>query len=356
MTAPVESPPAALRRLENAYRDVLLDAFEDQIHALTDSTVWYRESLPVSELFRFWVQDRYADTEDSAWVFEPIRSGERVLLCNALGIDRAKLVGQTPRGVANLVLLAAGLPLMDVAHLGKELRAWQDARSLVDNGEDERASVVLRMLSERLLKRTLHYHCATGFASEFLAILRNPGSLRLPTRLGRVAADPSPAAEERLLALFADEGWADLGFLIIALRKLADRLEGANTQTICGEPLALFSKSDAEAFQSLAAALQAYVHDKPSALEARRVDLTDAARNAEAAAIGMITRRVVPEEALVVQRAQSIFGPIFHGYSGGKVRVISCDSLPPLGQRVMFTLSAERDYGFGLWTHSLPGV
>ena len=47
--------------------------------------------------------------------------------------------------------------------------SWREVIDLIAREEDERAAVLLRQRAERILRTVLHFYCATGFASHFVA-------------------------------------------------------------------------------------------------------------------------------------------------------------------------------------------
>ena len=158
----VSTGSPAVDRLEQAIRAVLGVGFEDGMRALVEDKPWYSPTLPAREVFRLWVFESLFSGEDPLWVFQPVRAGERKYLCDHLGIERNKIIGLSPRKVADLVLRTTGLPSSNIAGLTSERTSWQLAVELAEDGEDERAAVMLRQRADGFLRRTLHFFCAVG--------------------------------------------------------------------------------------------------------------------------------------------------------------------------------------------------
>ncbi len=285
----------ALDRLEGAIRAVLGAGFEDGMRALVEARPWYASTLPVREVFRLWVFESLSSADDPLWVFQPVRAGERKYLCDKLGIDRASIVGLSPRSVADLVLRTAGLPSSTITGLATERTSWQAAVELTEGSEDERAAILLRQLAEALLRRMLHFYCAAGYGGTVVAIIREPGSLRLPKKLDALVkgSELNVSAADLAQALAAEDV-GDLGFLALALRKLSSRLEHDGAQHISGDTLIVFRQAEFDAFLTLATALQAYTHHKPSMEASRKDQLAMASRGVLGAVEGMIKRNRSP--------------------------------------------------------------
>ncbi|MEX2156701.1 MAG: hypothetical protein WD773_07655 [Gemmatimonadales bacterium] len=343
-----------MERLQAAIRGVLGVGFEEGMRALVEDRPWYSPSLPVREVFRLWVFENLFSAEDPLWVFQPVRAGERKYLCDNLGIDRSTIIGLSPRKLADLILRAVGLPTSRTAGIASERGSWEVAIELVEASEDERAAVMLRQRAEAFLRRVLHFFCAAGHADSFLAVLRDPGSLRVPRRLDNVLATPNRAESlTELISSLGEEGWADLGFLALALRKLSAQLERNGSQHITGKALLVFQQGEFEAFTELATVLQPYAHDRPSMVGTRKENLLKGAKAAFVAVNAMIERSVVPDEALVFEGGASIIGASFRGIlDTGSARTLVADVSPRAGIHVMFIASTSRDYASCMWAPS----
>ena len=67
------------------------------------------------------------------------------------------------------------------------------------------------------------------------------GGLRIPKQLENSIAGKEDSVRERILEVLQTEGWADLGFLILALRKLSTRISKQGRGHAFGDPVELFS-------------------------------------------------------------------------------------------------------------------
>jgi len=223
----------------------------------------------------------------------------------------------------------------------------------VDNDEDDRAAVSARQRAERLLRKILFFYCATRYGGEFVSMLESPGSLRLHNSLAVEIARVDGTRESRVAKLLTVDGWADLGFLALALRKYSERLAEARATHISGAPLRLFTSPEHEAFNKLSTALQPYTHDRPSKLRSMRQELRDALLEIVAAVSHMVDRGVLPNEALVLETGTSIIGPIFKclmdADSGRYFRSII---LPNVGRTILVLPSADADYANCDWVES----
>ncbi len=268
----IEGPArlGAVSRLEAALRSVLNESFDDEIKAQLERHAWYSADLPSRELFRLWVVENLEAGLSPQWVFEPIRASERKFVCAELGIPRADIVGMSPRRLAAMVLEASGLPVAEVWGRAREIQHWRRACELVGQEEDERASVVLRRLGERVLRKTLHFHSATGLAGYLLEVLGDPGNVRLPSLLEKIQAEAPDERIETLRRTLESDGWATLGLLNLLLAKFSRRVQKGGEQDLTGRPLIILEADDQAAFDLLSRALQAYAHDKPSELRGRR--------------------------------------------------------------------------------------
>jgi hypothetical protein len=351
-TEPVFATTGRLGRLAEAFRIVLANAFDEQFRALASARDWYSDDLPTFEVFRLWVCDNVQAGTDALWVFDPVRASERPLLCDALGIPRLEIVGSTPQRLAHRVLDECGISLGFGRAARGELDLWEDIVALIEDGDDERASVKLRSSAERLLKKVLHFHCATSIGNITLHVLRNPGVLRLPKAFSTDLTLPDAEALPRLTALLAQEGGADLGFLTILLRKVDARLGDSPISLDSYRPPVLFTAAEQTAFEGLAQALQSYAHDKPSHIESRRGELLARTLDVLDHVRAMVTRGAIPEEGIVRERGESLYGGYFRVQNGGEFYAIGAEETPEIGERVVFTRSSPRDFSAGRWVSS----
>jgi hypothetical protein len=249
-------------------------------------------------------------------------------------------------------MLRSGLPSQDIAGVETLRAAWGELHRLVKNEEDERAAVLCRQRAERLLRELLVFYCGLGYAEYFVRLVQDPGSLRLPGPLiGGVSGGTAEERSAHLLALLADDSWADLGFLSLALRKLSTRIEEGGEQHICGERLRIFGQKEYDAVLALGTALHAYHHDRPSKWLGRRSDLLTAIEGVQAALEMMIVRHVVPDELFVTESSCATpFGRAFRGLvDDGTIRCLTAETSPKLGERIRFIPAADRDYARCRW-------
>jgi hypothetical protein len=346
-----------LERLERALRNVLGDqGFDEQIHTLAENQSWYTQELPSTEVFRLWAYENISHGDDPLWVFQPIRAGERKYLCDHLGIERNQIVGKSPRDLADIILIASGLPLARVSGVRTTLASWQDVVRLVDNEEDERAAIVSRQKAERLLRKILHFYCSCGYGDTFIEMLENPGKLNVPRVLMEALGADANLRILKVVELLLVDGWADLGFLAMALRKYSSRLENSSILHPSGKPLILFTQGDYDAFNKLSTALQSYTHDKPSKQASRRNELLQALRDVIETFEKMVARGIVPDELLVMAAGSTFLGDAFKGlHDSGRLRCLTTQisqMTPQLGRRVMVVATAQRDYARCIWVES----
>lgn len=336
---------AGINRLETALRAVLGVKFDDEMHALVEDKEWYTPNLQSTEVFRLWVRDNLMNPTDELWIFRPVRTSERKFLVDELGIERASIVGKTPRQLAYAILGQLGLPIMSVFGRTRLIQAWRGIAQLITEGQDEKAAVLCRQRAERLLRTILYFYCSSSHGREFLDILREPGTLRLPKLLADVPGHAEP--EQALYDVLRQDGWADLGFLAMAVRKLSSKLEGGVVTS------GILTQREFDAFTALAVSLQAYAHDNPSAQEVRRPQLETSVDAMEGIISGLITRNIVPEEMIVLEIASSLLGDVCLGLlDTGRIRKLSMKQQPQLAQRILFVPAANRDYSSCSWTDS----
>ena len=343
----------AVERIRKALAEVLGGKFEAEIRALVDSAVWYSATLSIEEVFTLWISTKLEQGQDSSWVFEPLRMSERRFLCENLGIAAQEIVGKTPENLAEVVLRASGLPIFRVSGNGSTLQAWKHLVDLVNNDEHERAAVVARQRAERLLRLLLYFYCSTRFAVDFVATLENPGSLRIPKRLEDEISNTDAERPRRITNLLLDDGWADLGFLALALRKLSERLVQAAADHVSGAELKLFTIQEHETFLKLSTALQPYTHDRPSKVQSMQRELRDALLEVVSALTSIIARGVLPEEVIVIEVGEAIVGQVFRCIGdAATTRYYRATSLPAVGRKILMVPSTNCDYARCEWVDS----
>lgn len=338
-----------LAKLEQAIRDVLGATFDDGFRALFEHEKWYSPSISVSELFEHWVIDRLATATDHIWVFECVRAHERRLVCDNVGVDRGTLVGRSPRDAAEAVLKAVGLP----SSRQKSASDIAEAIQALANGQetdDARIAVNARQRGERCLRVLLYFYVHTGGVDDFVGLLADPGSLRLPKRLEAIIKGAEKPTRDLICKALTEDGWADLGFLALATRKLSKRFEDAHVIGIGGNPIRILTADEAQAFQNLSTALQAYAHDKPSQDQQKWEQLQSALKSLSNAFNAMVAREVFPEELLVTEVCESILGPIVHAMDSNSLRIsLSVSEKPTVGQRIFAIRSCARPYARSTW-------
>jgi hypothetical protein len=340
-------------RLEGAFREVLGQQFEVEIRALVDGETWYDLEIDIEEVFRLWVAKNLEQSTDALWIFAPLRVSERRFLCDKLGIDRRKMVGKTPEELAADVLLATGWPVPKPTGNRLLIANWQRLVSLVDNDDSERAAVSARQRAERLLRTVLYFYCATKHSREFVSMLENPGSLRLPARLSTEMAIVDAERNVRVSQLLSVDGWADLGFLALALRKYSERLAESRAQHPSGAPLKLFTVQEYEAFSKLGTALQPYTHDRPSKYASMRQDLRDSLLEIVTAVSNMLARGILPDEMFVVETGMCLIGPVFKCLLvGDSSRYFRSAEMPIVGHTILAVPSVNYDYAMCQWVDS----
>jgi hypothetical protein len=245
------------------------------------------------------------------------------------------------------------LPQATLYGLGKIREQWRVLATLPDSGEDEKAAVLGRQMAERLLRRLFVFYAGTLHTDVVLQILADPGSLKLPPRLERILNSSVDDRVSALTSALKEEDWADLGFLTVALRKLSAELERRSEKHLSGDPLVIMTVKDQEAFANLAKALQAYAHDRPSAIATRRDALAKTLRETIAAIDLMVERNVVPNELLVMGNGTSLLGQVTYGIiEGGRQLRLLTRRKPEIGSRILFIATASRDHARCAWIDS----
>jgi hypothetical protein len=338
-----------LAKLEKALRDVLGPSFDDALRSLFDHERWYANSMPTSELFEHWVRDRVALASDQTWVFECVRAHERRLVCEKVGIERSKLVGKSPADAAAAVLDAVGLPhsrprsALDIADAIDALRVSAES-------DDASAAVGARQRAERTLRVLLYYTLHTVGSNAFRDLIDNPGDLRLPRRLMKLKDLNHHGSALHQCEALKEDGWADLGFLTLAVRKLSKALEDAKCTGITGLPFSPLLQKEADAFLALGTALQAYAHDKPSLDVEKRQKLLDALSGLASAFSDLRLRNVFPDELLVTEVCDSVLGSVVHAIdSRGESVRLSVTARPTIGTRIYAIRSSTRPYSRCAW-------
>jgi len=334
--------------LERSFREVLGSAFDDELRALVEHEEWFLPTVSASHLFELWVRQSLQSKADYNWVLGWVRVTDRKFIASKLGIARERLIGLDPQNLGSLVLRAAGFPVAHLEGPAYFSATWRSLEIDVDEGNDAKAATNSRQVAERLLKTLLFTYCNIGHLNVLLETLQNPGELRLPRRLGEVIkADDPPKA---LAIALREDGWADLGFLALGVRKLSARLEDQGRTHITGKPLLLLSSAEAEAFSALGTALQAYAHDKPSLTEKRADTLRSALQGIASTTDGINARDVFPDQMLVTENCVDLVGPVFRGItSNGSTLTLVSERAPPLGQTILYLPALKRDLSVCHW-------
>jgi hypothetical protein len=323
------------------------------LRSMLEGAVWYSSAMSVDEAFALWVASKLEQAGESQWVFDLLRVSERKYLCESLGIERSIIVGKTPKELADAVLQKVGLPVFRVFGNVALIDSWTQLIDLVDNEEDERSVVLSRQRAERLLRKILFFYCSNRYGPVFVKTLENPGTLRVPKRLTDEMGVADHLRESRIANLFTEDGWADLGFLAMALRKFSERLGETRASHVSGAPLKLFTVAEYDAFSKLGTALQPYAHDRPSKMESMHQELRDALLEIKSAILDMNARGVLPEEVLVLETCTSVLGGIFKVFRGkSSTRHYRCQATPQIGSAVLVLPSTDRDYARCEWTVS----
>ena len=344
---------ARIEVLAGALKAVLGAAFEDEMRTLVENEAWYSPAIPAEELFRLHVQDQFERSPDGLWVFSWVRTSERKFLAEKLGLDRPGIVGRSSTELAEKILGQVGLPVSRVSGLRRLVEVWSTIGEVISAGEDERAAVLARQKAERLLRLMLFFHCSTGHSGAVLRMIADPGTLRVPQRLQAVVKVHESNHVPTLLTVLREDGWADLGFLVLALRKISAALEKSGVRLLAGGELTLMTGTEYEVFRGLSEALQAYAHDTPSAREKMKERLGRSVDDVRKAVDSMLGRGILPDEMLVLENCDTLMGPVCRGLlEGGRERRLVTASPPSLGSRILFLASAPRDYARCLWTES----
>jgi hypothetical protein len=179
-----------------------------------------------------------------------------------------------------------------------------------------------------------------------LQIIETPGSVVIPRRVARVIDYEPSERIPALLTALRENGWADLGFLALVLRKLSSRLEATGQRT-------LLTQGECDAMLALGGALQPYTHDRASRSGDRMADLASAIQGVTTVVDGLIEREVVPDEMIVLEVGMSVLGMVFGGITEtGEFRKFQCGRMPSLGARVLFIARARANFAGCVWTES----
>lgn len=331
------------KSLFDALSVVLGESLDAQIRAEVEGEGWYHVDLPLDEVFREWVWQNITSPKDPSWMMAPIRSTERKQLCQELGISPNEVIGKAQRDIARLILSAAQLPVQSSEHDCNFVITWGDIIQTIENGEDERAASLARSKAERLLRLLAFFYVSIGYGEELVGVIRNPGSMRVPVKLASVLESEEP--EEELCSIILEDGWADLGFLIIFVRKLSKVLENRAERNINGRALELLTVDDQTRFEALARSLQPYAHDKPSAVETRRDEFLLAVRDIARSVSEMQNRRSLPERVLITEVGETFLGASFRAIDANlESRLYHCDSgqgSPSVGDQVLLIAATD---------------
>jgi hypothetical protein len=354
---PTEAAPVTrsqgVPRLYAGLRAVLGERLQEELRALYEDTTWYREELSEQQLFEFWVSDAIERAEDLAWPLQFLRVSERKFFFDALGIARTAISGLGTSELATLLLQDLGLPCKPLSGPGYYQASWSSLVTIVARGEDARAATLARQLSERLLRQLLFFYCTGPQQPLFLGLLREPGTLRLPARLRAIAHGHS-ISSERLRQVLAEDDWADLGFLAIALARVSSAAATSGDRHPRGYPLIVLDSAEQSAFISLAEALQAYAHDKPSRHGTRRQELSDALGGVCTAVDTLCRRHIIPQEGVVLAQGGDSIGGWFAVWDDVNGRRLYRPPLeyPEVGERVLVIAHSDRDSSRCQWTSS----
>jgi hypothetical protein len=344
---------STIDRLRAAMTDVLADKFDSEIRALVDSENWYSPDLSIDEVFNLWAARHLERSDDALWVFQPLRVSERRYLCEKVGIQRSAIIGKTPEELAKGILTKIGLPVLEVAGNRTTVARWNGLLELIERDEGERAAVLARQLAERTLRKVLYFYCSTRYGDEFVSMLENPGSLRVHNRLASEISTADNTRTGRVANLLREDGWADLGFLTLALRKYSERLTQSGATHVSGGPLRLFTTQEHEAFSKLGTSLQPYTHDRPSKEGSMKQELRDALLEVLSAVGAMISRAVFPDGVLVLEVGHALVGPIFKALKDSDTTVYyRSDTAPAIGKTVLLVPSTNCNYAFCQWVES----
>ena len=336
-------------RLEDAFRSVLGEDFDAAIRQLVEAERWYAEVGDISEVFRLWVCDNIHSPGDPQWIFQPIRATERKFLCDALGIDRTKIVGVSPRTLANRLMTVVGLPCETARGWLGISEDWQKLVPWIEQGEDDKAAAVARQLGERVLKLLLYFYCHAGAAQSFLRLLKDPGSLRVPRVLAKLADESLDV--KMLLEQLAKDDWADLGFLSLALRKLSLRLVEDRCDLSFLSNTEIFGQDHADSFLAMCTALQPFAHDKPASATKRSAELYAAVQRVIHVLEDLKARNTLPDQLIVLETCGSVVGPVFRGINERKdIRHFAAMKLPELGKKIWYVANAKRDFARCIWS------
>ena len=342
--------PSGIERLETAMRSVLKEAFDEVISSLAESQSWFSPDMDISEVFLLWASDQLLIQTDPHWVFQPLRASERKFLVEAVGLDRNELIGKPVERVVESILISVGLPGGRIFGSQQVLEMWESFEHRISIGDDQGVASLARQQSERILRILLIFYGGVLFASHFRDILDNPGNLRVPSILQRTLENSDP--ESKLYDALLVDGWADLGFLLIAIRKLSAKLEEDGIRLLNTNPLVIMSSADQKAFDELAKALQAYTHDRPSAHEVRESDLLVSIRAVTRVLKEMSAKGILPDQGVVIETCNTIFGSSVVIQSGKTCRRFLTSKQPELGTRIYYVSSSKRQWAKCAWVAS----
>ncbi|WP_254990171.1 hypothetical protein [Cyanobium sp. N5-Cardenillas] len=340
--------PTGVLRLEKAMRTVLKEAFDDTIRSLAECQTWYSSSIDSSEVFLLWVCDQLLTQNDPQWIFQPLRASERKYLAEEVGINRQSISGKPPEETVEMILKAVGLPPGQIAGTAKLVAKWETFEERIRVGDGQSVASLARQLAERVLRVLLFFYGGKIFPTMLKEMLESPGSLRLPRILQEALTDAE--AESQITNALQIDGWADLGFLNLALRKLSARLESQATTLVNANELNILSSKEQETFNCLATALQAYTHDRPSSNAEREAALLSAVTDVKIVLRTMIERGSMPDYGVVIECCDTIFGKSFVVRCETRCRRLLAEVPPGLGEEILFVSSTTRDWARCEWS------
>jgi hypothetical protein len=274
-------------------------------------------------------------------------------LSDRLGIERAAIVGKSPLELAEAILEAAGLPILHLTTLEDTLSEWSQLLEFVEEDEDERAAVIARQRTERLLRKIVHFFSSL-YAEHLVAVLENPGSLNVPNRVKTILTQVDPLSRPtEITDSFVVDGWADLGFLSLLLRKFSVRLERDGVVHPSGSSLMLLTAQEHDSFAKVGTALQSYTHDRPSKMSLRKGEFRDSLLDVQTSLQKMGSRGVIPDEVLVLETGFGFAGSTFRGAGRpSHLKSYRVDILPSPGVRILLVASADCEYARCQWVKS----
>lgn len=344
---------ASVARLMSAYEQVLGGELDDCFRGMCEALSWYHSSLSTEDVFSLWVQHQLSGDLNASWVFEPVRASERRRLIDVVGIDRSAL--RRPADAGMEVLRRTGLPAAPVYSLDAEIREWEWMASEIENAPAHTESAIAiqsRKGAERILRTLVYFYSFVGCHEELASVVLSPGRMRVPPLLRDAVAQPPETRLDAVQSALSSDGWADLGFLNILARKFSVAIDGSlripsDVWQFWRSPL--LGEDEADAFDSLARALQAYAHDRGDD-GGRSRGLAAALRLVARSVREMATRNVLPAGARVLESGVGLRGPTFRVVmAGGDSRALSGTVLPRPGDTIFVGPHSVRQHGRAVW-------